>query len=108
MTTRTLVTLACLVTAPPLAPFAWIAASGDERPAYLRSSWVRAGIGVLALSALPLLVVGTVGYRLGLTSDPEPNPVGLGLLFVAGAVVGAILAAIGAFTTAGALSRGRD
>jgi hypothetical protein len=93
------------VLAPPLAPFVWIMTSGDERPAYLRSSWVRAGLGVLVLSALPLLVVGTFGYQLGLTSDPDPNPIGFGLLFVAGALLGAILVAIGAFVTAAALRR---
>lgn len=106
MPARALLTLACLLLAPPLAPFAWIAASGDERRVYLRSAWVRAGIGVLVLSTLPLLIVGVLGYRLGLTSDPNPNPIGLGLLFVAGAMLGAILAAIGAFTTARAIRRG--
>ena len=104
--TRTLVTLACLLLAPPLAPFAWVVASGDERPVYLRSVWVRAGIVVLVLSALPLLVVGALGHRLGLTSDPNPNPIGLGLLCVAGAVLGAILTGIGASTTARAIRRG--
>ena len=107
MPSRLMLTLACLVLAPPLAPFAWIAASGDERPVYLRSLWVRASLVVIALCTLPLLVVGMLGYRLGLTLDPNPNPVGLGLLFLTGAVLGAILAAIGAFTTAGAISRGR-
>ena len=106
MPSRTLLTLLCTVLAPPLAPFVWIAASGDERPIYLRSSWVRAGLAVLVLSALPLLVVGAFGYELGLTSDPNPNPIGLGLLFVAGALLGAILTAIGALTTAGAIRRG--
>lgn len=106
MPSRTTLTLLCCVLAPPLAPFVWIMTSGDERPVYLRSSWVRAGLGVLVLSALPLLVVGTFGYRLGLTSDPNPNPVGLGLLFVAGALLGAILTAIGAFATAAAIRRG--
>jgi hypothetical protein len=106
MPTRSLVTLACLLLAPPLAPFIWIALSGDERPVYLRSMWVRAGLTVLVLSALPLLFVGALGHRLGLTSDPNPNPIGLGLLFVAGALLGAILAAIGAFTTARAIRRG--
>ena len=72
---------------------------------YLRSSWVQAGLGVLVLSALPLLVMGVFGHRLGLTSDPSPNPIGLGLLFVAGALLGAILTAIGAFATAGAIRR---
>ena len=107
MPSRRMITLACLVLAPPLAPFAWIAASGDERPAYLRSAWVRASLVVVALCTLPLLVVGTFGYQLGLTSDRNPNPVGLGLLVVVGAALGSILAAIGAFTTASAIGRGR-
>lgn len=106
MTRRALLTLACTLLAPPLAPLAWIFASGEERPIYLRSKWVRVGLGCMALSALPLLVVGVFGYRLGLTADPDPNPIGLGLLFLAGAVIGAILVALGAFTTAAAIRRG--
>ena len=106
MTSRALLTLACALLAPPLAPLAWIVASGEERPTYLRSTWVRAGLGIMALSALPLLVVGVFGYRLGLVSDPDPNPIGLGLVFLAGAVIGAILVAVGAFTTAAAIRRG--
>ena len=42
---------------PPLAPIIWILMSGSDRPAYLRSRLVRAGIAVLALSALSLLYV---------------------------------------------------
>jgi hypothetical protein len=103
---RILLTLASAVLAPPLAPLVWIFASGDERPIYLRSAWVRAGLACMALAALPLLVVGTFGHALGLTDDPHPNPIGLGLLFVAGAIVGAILVAIGAFGTAAAIRRG--
>jgi len=103
---RGLLTLACLFLAPPLAPIVWIAASGDERPTYLRSAWVRAGLACMGLAALPLLLFGVFGHQLGLTSDPNPNPIGLGLLFLAGAVVGAILVGIGAFLTATAIRRG--
>ena len=106
MQARTALTLVSLVLAPPLAPLVWVFASGRERSAYLRSSLVRAGLACMALSALPLLVVGVFGYRLGLTSDPNPNPVGLGLLFIAGVTIGGILIAIGAFLMAGAIRRG--
>jgi len=103
---RVLLTLACLCLAPPLAPMVWIVASGDERATYLRSTWVRAGLACMALGALPLLVFAVFGRQLGLTSDPNPNPIGLGLLFLAGAVAGAILTGIGAFRTATAIRRG--
>ena len=105
MPSRALLTLASAVLVPPLAPVVWVFASGDERPRYLRSGWVRAGLACMALSALPLLVVSAAAH-LGLTRDPDPNPIGLGLLFVAGAVLGSILVAIGAFGTASAIRRG--
>jgi hypothetical protein len=80
--------------APPLALVAWIALSGSRRRVYLRSGWVRWGFGIFIGAALPLLAV-IIAAALGLTSDPNPNPVGLGLLFLAGGLVGTVLVAIG-------------
>ncbi|MFN8756344.1 MAG: hypothetical protein ACK5YB_12495 [Burkholderiales bacterium] len=82
----------------PLAPFAWATLAGAARGHYWRSWLLRTGASCVALSALPLLLVG-LAATLGLTRDPNPNPVGLGLLFVAGAIVGAVLALIGVVRT---------
>jgi hypothetical protein len=82
------------VVAPPLGVIAWIALSGSRRSDYLRSNWVRTGLGVGIGSALPLLIVGSAA-NLGLGSDPNPNPVGLGLLALAGGILGTVLMAVG-------------
>ena len=68
MPSRMLITLACLVLAPPLAPFAWIAASGDERPAYLRSFWVRASLVVIA-ATMSMFSIPEAGLLLILAVD---------------------------------------
>jgi len=47
---------------------------------FLASRWTRAGLALVALGWGPLLLVGLLA-ELGLWSDPDPNPVGLGLLF---------------------------
>ncbi len=47
---------------------------------YLRSGWVRAGLGLLVLGSGPLLAIILLA-GLGLWPDPNPNPVGPGLLF---------------------------
>jgi hypothetical protein len=47
---------------------------------------------------LPLLVVG-IAAKLGLWSDPDPKPIGLGLLFLFAAVVGSLAAVFGVFWT---------
>ena len=52
---------------------------GDE-PAYLQSWWVRAGIGLLVVGTGPLLFI-VVAAAIGLWPDPNPNPIGPGLLF---------------------------
>lgn len=80
--------------APPLGLMTWIGLSGRERVRYFRSRWVRGGLAIGLASALPLLIVGFAA-ALGLTSDPNPNPIGLGLLFVAGGTLGTLLLAIG-------------
>lgn len=87
------ITLALALLATPIAPMAWVALSGSRRRSYLRSGLVRWGFGIVIGSALPLLVFALVAM-LGLAGR-DPNPIGLGLLLVAGAFIGTILAIIG-------------
>jgi hypothetical protein len=86
--------LLCGLAVPPLGVIAWIALSGSRRSDYLRSNWVRTGLGIGVGSAFPLLIVGS-GATLGLGSDPDPNPIGLGLLALAGGILGTVLMAVG-------------
>lgn len=88
------VSLVLVFLAPPLALVAWIALSGPGRAHYLRSGWIRAALGILFVGALPLLVV-VVADSLGLWPDPNPNPIGFGLLFAAAGVLTCILGLIG-------------
>jgi hypothetical protein len=46
---------------------------------YLGSRWVRVGLGLLVVGSGPLVGI-IVAARLGLWPDPNPNPVGPGLL----------------------------
>jgi len=48
--------------------------------AYFRSWWLRAGVTLLALGATPLIAI-IVAAQVGLWPDPNPNPIGPGLLF---------------------------
>ena len=84
-------TVALAVLALPLALPAWILLSGSRRADYWRSPWVRWGSWIFAASTLPLLMVGVL-------SGPGANPIGLGLLFLAGLIVGSALALIGVVT----------
>lgn len=47
---------------------------------YLRSKLVRVGLGLLIVGSAPLLGI-IVAARVGLWPDPDPNPIGPGLLF---------------------------
>jgi hypothetical protein len=47
---------------------------------YLKSIWVRVGLVLLVVGATPLLFIITAA-ALGLWPDPNPNPVGPGILF---------------------------
>ena len=48
--------------------------------AYLRSTLVKVGLGILIVGSAPLLfIIGAAA--IGLWPDPNPNPVGPGLLF---------------------------
>lgn len=55
------------------------AAPGDV-PSYWRSWWVRVGVGLLVIGAGPLMFI-IVAAAVGLWPDPNPNPIGPGLLF---------------------------
>jgi hypothetical protein len=88
-----LVLLLCVV-APPVGLLAWIFGS-VERPTYLRSRWVRAGLALLLLGSAPLLAI-ILAVQLGLWPDPNPNPIGAGLLFFGSAVLATVCLAIGA------------
>jgi hypothetical protein len=47
---------------------------------YLKSTWVKVGLGLLLAGATPLLII-VAAADLGLLRDPNPNPVGPGILF---------------------------
>lgn len=55
---------------------------------------LRLGLLAMALGAAPLLAFLAADW-LGMVSDPDPNPIGLGLLFGAGMLLGQALCAIG-------------
>jgi len=90
-----LVVLALCILAPPLGLLAWVLASGEDRPAYLRSWWVRIGLALLLIGSAPLLII-ILAAQVGLWPDPDPNPVGAGLLFFFAALMATICLAIGA------------
>ncbi|MBM4198046.1 MAG: hypothetical protein FJ197_13350 [Gammaproteobacteria bacterium] len=73
----------------PLALPAWILLSGSGRAVYWSSRWVRWAAWIFVATTLPLLVVGLAG---------ESNPIGLGLLFVAGSAVASVMALVGVLT----------
>ena len=89
-----LVLILCLV-APTVGLLAWVLGNGSQRPIYLRSRWVRAGLAILLLGASPLVAI-ILAAQIGLWPDPNPNPVGPGLLFFFSGVVATGCLAIGA------------
>ena len=62
---------------------------------YLRSWWVRIGAGVLILGAAPLVFI-IIAAAIGLWPDPNPNPIGPGMLFFVSGVAATGCLAIGA------------
>lgn len=87
-------TAVLLFTAPPLALASWILLSGGKRSVYFRSSWIRAGAVTFVVGALPLLAI-TLLAAVRLWPDPNPNPIGLGLFFVAATVLACLLTLAG-------------
>ena len=49
-------------------------------PAYLSNTWIRVGLALVVFGWGPLLAI-IVLAALGLWPDPNPNPIGPGLLF---------------------------
>jgi hypothetical protein len=47
---------------------------------YWQSGWVRAGVGLLIVGTGPLAFI-ILAAAIGLWPDPNPNPIGPGLLF---------------------------
>ena len=47
---------------------------------YLQSTWVKVGVGLLVVGGGPLIFI-IVAAAVGLWPDPNPNPIGPGLLF---------------------------
>ena len=90
--------LVVLLVVPPLAPIVWIALSGPDRGAYMRSWTVRAGIGVIVLVVAPLIWVLATAPSNSSAAD-RPNPIGLGLLFAAGSLLGTVLMMVGVTRT---------
>lgn len=91
-----LVLLLCIL-APPLGLLAWVLASGSHRPAYLGSGWVRTGLTLLLLGSAPLVAI-ILAAEIGLWPDPNPNPVGPGLLFFFAVVLATCCLAVGVVT----------
>jgi hypothetical protein len=91
-----LVLLLCIL-APPLGLLAWVFTSGSHRPAYFGSGWIRTDLTLLLLGSAPLLVI-LIAAEVGLWPDPNPNPVGPGLLFFFAGVLGTGCLAVGIVT----------
>jgi len=49
-------------------------------PGYWQSRWIQVGVGMLVVGTAPLLFI-IVAAAVGLWPDPNPNPIGPGLLF---------------------------
>ena len=91
-----LVVLLCIL-APPLGLLAWVFNSGAHRPVYLRSGWIRTGLTLLLVGSAPLVAI-ILAAAVGLWADPNPNPVGPGLLFFLAGVLATACLAVGVVT----------
>lgn len=79
---------------PPLGLLAWVFGNKAQRADYLHSWWIRAGLMLLLVGSGPLVAI-ILAANLGLWPDPNPNPVGPGLLFFFSGVLGTLCLAIG-------------
>jgi hypothetical protein len=64
------------------------------RPRFRLRAMAWVGIAVLALGVGPLVGI-LLAARMGWTSDPNPNPIGPGMLAMCSAPAGLVLAALG-------------
>jgi hypothetical protein len=83
------------VLAPPVGLLAWVLGNAAQRATYLRSWWVRAGLTLLLLGSAPLVAI-IAAAKVGLWPDPNPNPIGPGMLFFLAGVLATGCLAIGA------------
>ena len=88
------ITIVSALIGGPLALIVWFWLSGSQRALYWQSNWIRAGIGVIVIGALPLLLV-ILAAKLHLLADPDPNPVGAGVLFFFSVLLGSAIALAG-------------
>ncbi len=65
---------------------------------FLRNRWSRIGIGLIAVGWTPLWLIVLLA-KLGIWPDPNPNPIGPGLLFFFTAWPVLICLGIGAWQT---------
>ena len=73
---------------------------------YWQSWWVRAGIGLLIVGIGPLVFI-IVAAAIGLWPDPNPNPIGPGLLFFFTFWPAVLCVVVGVFRVRRARSTGR-
>ena len=67
-------------------------------PGYWQSWWVRAGVGLLVVGSGPLVFI-ILAATVGLWPDPDPNPIGPGLLFFFTFWPAVVCLAVGAWQT---------
>jgi hypothetical protein len=65
---------------------------------YLSSRWVQAGLGLLIVGSCPLVTIFVLA-GVGAWPDPNPNPIGPGLLFFFTFWPGVICIAVGILRT---------
>ena len=88
------ITIVSAIFGGPLALIVWFWLSGSQRTRYWLSNWVRSGIAVMVVGALPLLLT-ILAANVHLLADPNPNPVGFGVLFFFSVILGSIVVLAG-------------
>ena len=92
------ITIVSALIGGPLALIVWLWLSGSQRALYWQSNWIRTGIGVIVIGALPLLLT-ILAADLHMLADPHPNPVGFGVLFFFSVLLGSALVIAGIVRT---------
>jgi hypothetical protein len=95
---RLAITIVSALIGGPLALIVWFWLSGSQRARYWQSNWIRAGIAVIVIGALPLLLT-ILAADLHLLADPNPNPVGFGVLFFFAVLLGSVVVIAGIVRT---------